>query len=372
MVKVQVGNIFDSDAQTLVNTVNCVGVMGKGIALEYKKRFPAMYADYVERCNQKEVRLGVPYLYKSLFPPYILNFPTKDHWRSVSLLEDIIRGLEYLVSKYKDWGIASLAVPPLGCGEGQLEWKIVGPTLYRYLSKLDIPVDLYAPFGTPSGQLDEQFLKDNSNGLSSNHGEPRKIKVAWLALVEILRGIESQPYHWPVGRTTFQKIAFVATNEGLPTGLKFEKGSYGPYSSELKQLLTKLINNGLVKEHRNGRMFEIKVGPTYQDAYNQYNSKIKPWDEIIKKTIDLFMRIETKQAEITATVIFALNNVSQDKNERPTEMDVLNSVMSWKQKRRPPLKEETVANTIRNLAILNWLDVTPSESLPTSKEYDFN
>ncbi|MEW6459483.1 MAG: macro domain-containing protein [Bacillota bacterium] len=148
MVKVLVGDLFQSKAQTLVNTVNCVGVMGKGVALEFKKRFPDMYQDYLARCARKEVKLGRPYLYKSLFPPWILNFPTKDHWRSVSRLEDIVRGLEYLLTRYEEWGITSLAMPPLGCGHGQLEWRVVGPTLYRYLSRLGIPVELYAPHGT--------------------------------------------------------------------------------------------------------------------------------------------------------------------------------------------------------------------------------
>src|SRR3712207_3761496 len=114
MVQVMKGNLFNSEAQTLVNTVNCVGVMGKGIALQFKKQHPDMYADYVRRVNANEVRLGEPYLYKGLLPPWILNFPTKDHWRSVSNIEDIKRGLDYLEDHYKEWGITSLAVPPLG------------------------------------------------------------------------------------------------------------------------------------------------------------------------------------------------------------------------------------------------------------------
>jgi O-acetyl-ADP-ribose deacetylase (regulator of RNase III) len=103
--------------QTLVNTVNCVGVMGKGIAATFKKRYPAMFDDYVRRCEHGEVRLGEPYLWTGT-EPWVLNFPTKDHWRSVSRLEDIERGLEYLVEHYQQWGIQSLAVPPLGCGRG--------------------------------------------------------------------------------------------------------------------------------------------------------------------------------------------------------------------------------------------------------------
>jgi len=92
-MNILVGDILKSKAQTLINTVNCVGIMGKGIALEFKKRFPEMFEDYVEKCERKEVKPGLPYLYRSLFPTQILNFPTKDHWKSVSRISDIELGL---------------------------------------------------------------------------------------------------------------------------------------------------------------------------------------------------------------------------------------------------------------------------------------
>src|SRR5579862_3261164 len=114
-------DILESGAQTLVNTVNCVGIMGKGIALAFKKRFPQMYADYVERCASGRVKLGEPYIYKDLVDKWVINFPTKDHWRSVSRLADIVAGLKYLTAHYKEWGVTSIAVPPLGCGNGQLD-----------------------------------------------------------------------------------------------------------------------------------------------------------------------------------------------------------------------------------------------------------
>ena len=92
MITVRVGNLFESKAQTLVNTVNCVGVMGKGIALEFKQRGPEMYRDYLQRCKARTVKLGRPYLFTDLVGPWVLNFPTKDHWRSVSRLQDIVEG----------------------------------------------------------------------------------------------------------------------------------------------------------------------------------------------------------------------------------------------------------------------------------------
>src|SRR3990172_8515101 len=111
--KVLIGDIFKSKAQTLVNTVNCVGIMGKGLALEFKNRFPDMFKDYETRCQKGEVKLGKPYLYKLLVPPWVLLFPTKEHWRSVSNIKDIEAGLQYLVDNCQRWGITSLAIPPI-------------------------------------------------------------------------------------------------------------------------------------------------------------------------------------------------------------------------------------------------------------------
>ena len=370
MVKVLVGDLFDSKAQTLVNTVNCVGVMGKGVALEFKKRFPEMFEDYEQRCRRCEVKLGRPYLFKRLVPPWILNFPTKDHWRSVASLEAIVEGLKYLIQHYKEWGITSMAVPPLGCGQGQLEWRVVGPTLYRHLSKMDIPIELYAPYGTPHEELRSEFLQGDMTAKENGSAmpEPQWIKPAWVALVEILQRLEEQPYHPAVGRTTFQKIAYVATQEGLPTDLHHQKGSYGPYSEELKGLTARLINNGLIREEKLGRMLGIKVGPTFKDARKAYETDLKQWETIIEKTADLFMRLDTKQAEVVATVLFTAQALQEREKTRPTELDVLKAVMDWKQRRRPPLEEPEVALTVRNLAALKWLHVMPSSNLPLPDE----
>lgn len=157
-VQILVEDILKSKAQTLINPVNCVGVMGKGIALEFKKRFPDMYDDYAQRCHRGEVRLGVPYLYKTLFPPQIINFPTKDHWKLMSKVSDIERGLKHLRDYYQAWGVTSLAVPALGCGNGQLEWRVVGPLIYRFVKDMPIPIEMYAPYGTHPKELTVEFL----------------------------------------------------------------------------------------------------------------------------------------------------------------------------------------------------------------------
>ncbi len=370
MVKPVVGDILKSKAQTLVNTVNCVGIMGKGIALAFKNRFPDMYEDYRKRCEAGEVKVGQPYLFKPPSLPWTLNFPTKDHWRSVSKIEDIVRGLEYLKQHYRGWGITSLAVPPLGCGQGQLEWRVVGPTLYRHLMQLSIPVELYAPHGTPPDQLELGFLERPAKREKARrpYEPPTRIEPAWVALVEILDRLEREPYHWPVGRTTFQKIAYFATESGLPTGLHYVRGSFGPYASDLKQQIVKLVNNGLIREQRLGKMFAVKVGPTFADAREAYRRDIENWSPSIEKLADLFMRMRTNQAEVAATVHFAAKVLSERKHDAPTESEVLSEVMQWKQRRRPPLNEAEVALAIRNLNMLSWLRAKPSKDLPLNEE----
>jgi O-acetyl-ADP-ribose deacetylase (regulator of RNase III) len=111
MFKALIGDLFASGVHTLVNPINCVGAMGKGVALEFKKRFPANFEDYAKRCECKQVRLGEPYPFRDLSGRLIVNFPTKDHWRSPARLSDIERGLDHFVRHFAEWRIESIAVP---------------------------------------------------------------------------------------------------------------------------------------------------------------------------------------------------------------------------------------------------------------------
>jgi len=373
MIKVLIGDIFESNAQTLVNTVNTVGVMGKGVALGFRKHFPEMYDDYVRRCERHEVQLGKPYLFRRVVPPHIINFPTKEHWRSVSRLEDIVKGLRYLQEHVQSWGVTSLAVPPLGCGEGQLEWRVVGPTLYRGLYELGIPVELYAPFGTPYKELEPDFLDapelkaERTGHYTHASTRPFRVDPGWVALVAILEQVQKEPYHWPIGRVGFQKLAYFATEVGIPTGLSYHRGSYGPYA-EMKQILTPLINNGLIVERKLGRMFSTEVGKTFEDAKTGYKSFLMPWKPMIDAVADLVVRMDTDDAEIAATVHFAANRINEGSHEPPTESEILNYVMDWKIRRRPPLDESEVALAIRRLNVLGWIKATASEDLPIAEE----
>ncbi len=171
------GDLFFSRMQTLTVSVNCKGVMGKGLASRAKYQFPDVYVHYQDQCKKKTLRMGKPVLYKRESPykeefadglnvtstidnRWFLHFPTKDDWKNNSNISDIEKGLQWLVTNYKKLGITSLAIPALGCGLGNLAWKDMGPILCSYLSTMDIPVWVYLPAekNVPEEFLTKEFL----------------------------------------------------------------------------------------------------------------------------------------------------------------------------------------------------------------------
>lgn len=366
MFKVYIGDLFASRAQTLVNTVNCVGVMGKGVAFEFKKRWPAMFEDYQRRCERKEVHLGEPYLYRDASGVSIVNFPTKGHWRSSARLADIERGLVRFAAQVGEWGITGVAMPPLGCGNGGLEWSEVGPLIYRKLKGLPIHVEVYAPYGTPASQLTEAFLASPVQmSLSGQGRRAEKLNPDWIALMEVLRDLQAQPYANPVGRTIFQKLCYVVTEMGVPTGFSFGKGSYGPFSGDVKAALHEFANRNWLQESQLGRMVALTVGPQYERDRAKFSAQIKTHRKKIMKAVDLFSRIKTtEQAEEVLTVLYASRQLKQARGaETVAETDLYNYILEWKKSWRTDEKKHAVASAIRNLVLLGWMRVQISEHL---------
>lgn len=166
MVTYVEGNIFDSPAQVITNTVNCVGVMGKGLALQFKNKFPMMFEDYQKRCQSSQVELGKPYLWED-DRSQVLNFPTKGKWQEKSKLSDIEDGLKYLADNYAQMGLQSVALPPLGCGLGGLSWLDVKPLIETHFGSIpDLEVYVYAP-KEASSQKGSDESEENKSSASS-------------------------------------------------------------------------------------------------------------------------------------------------------------------------------------------------------------
>lgn len=153
MIEFRHDNIFTADAEALVNTVNCVGVMGRGIALQFRKAFPENFAAYKAACDHCEVRPGQLFIHslgQLTNPRYIINFPTKDHWKGNSRIEYIDSGLKEMVEAVRQLDVHSIAIPPLGCGLGGLAWADVRPRIEQALQGLpDVHVLVYEPGGAP-------------------------------------------------------------------------------------------------------------------------------------------------------------------------------------------------------------------------------
>lgn len=360
-----IGDLFASRAQALVNPVNCVGVTGKGIALDFKKRFPVMFDDYRHRCERKAVKLGEPYLYRDRSGVLIVNFPTKGHWRAVSRLKDVERGLDSLVARLAEWKVESIALPPLGVGSG-LEWAEEGPLMYRKLHDQSVDVEVYAPLGTPADQLTTAFLQSPSGASVDRRGQVgAEVIPDQVVLMEVLRELQALPDASPVGRTIFRRICYVLTAMGVPTGLEYLKASYGPFSPDVKTVLHEFANRNWLREEYVGRMMALRVGQDYEKERGRFESQTQPHRKKLMKTVDLFRGIRsTKEADEVVTVLFASRELKHGKRSRSvTEQEIFDFILNWKKSWSTEDQKRALATTIRNLVLRRWVRAQISESM---------
>ncbi|QZA08824.1 macro domain-containing protein [Mycolicibacter heraklionensis] len=228
------GDLLKADADALINTVNCVGIMGKGIALQFKRRYPENFKAYERACKHNEVRIGTMFVTETLElegPRYIVNFPTKQHWRSPSQLSFIQAGLKDLIHVIQDLGLTSIAIPPLGAGNGGLDWRDVEPLLLESFSDLpDVRFILYAP--TPG---------------TRQIAPPKRIRMSWgrATLLHLMRSYIDQrraAEPWEdtsgVSHLEIQKLMYFANEAEPKLSLSYAPGRYGPYSEKVRHLLT--------------------------------------------------------------------------------------------------------------------------------------
>ena len=367
MIRVLVGNMFESKMTTLVNTVNCVGVMGKGIAQAVKKRYPQMFDDYVRRCRSNQVNLGEPYHYSDLTGVSIVNFPTKGHWKSTTRVSDVQAGLKFFADHVREWEIESVAFPPLGCGNGGLEWEQVGPLMYSNLKDLDIPVEIYAPFGTPAGQLKKDFLCAKQQIGFLTKGRLRgSVRPEWAVLTEVLYRLGRQPYSKPIGRKLFGSICHIMTNLGLDMGFQTIRGSSALPNTELRETINVLANNNWIVERRRGSTTTLEVGFQFEEDRRKFLGIITLYDGKIAKTVDLFSRIRNvNQAEEVVTVISSIQTLkrthgSMNVSEQDLFDYIVKSARKWLEHEERRIE---LAETIRNLEMLGWVKLRFSESL---------
>jgi O-acetyl-ADP-ribose deacetylase (regulator of RNase III) len=243
MIELVRGDILKSGADALVNTVNCVGVMGRGIALQFKNSYPENYNAYAAACRRDEVQPGRMFVFETgqLTPPrFIINFPTKRHWRGKSRLEDIDAGLVALVETIRAKGIRSIAIPPLGSGLGGLDWDVVAPRIKAALAPLvEVQVLLFEPNGAPSAEV------------MARQREVPEMTAGRAALVELMRRYVAGMLDPFASLLEIHKLMYFLQEAGEPLRLRYVKGHYGPYAENLRHALN-AIEGHLISGYADG------------------------------------------------------------------------------------------------------------------------
>ena len=229
MIHFKTGDILAEDVEALVNTVNCVGVMGRGIALQFKKRFPDNFRAYSEACGRGDVQPGRMFVFPTrrlTNPRYIINFPTKRHWRGNSRLEDIEAGLGDLTRCIRESGVRSVAVPPLGSGLGGLDWTVVRRFIEEALATIeDVQIIVFEPSGAPAP---ERMVRNRRTP------EMTAARAALVGLIHRYRKGLLDPF---VTLLEVHKLLYFMQFAGEPLRLRYAEGIYGPYAENLRHLL---------------------------------------------------------------------------------------------------------------------------------------
>ncbi|NKL03311.1 Appr-1-p processing protein [Rhizobium leguminosarum bv. viciae] len=240
MIEYKTGDILRADVEALVNTVNCVGIMGRGIALQFKNDFPENFKAYEAACEREEVQPGKMFVFETRTltnPKFIINFPTKRHWRGKSRMEDIDSGLKALVREIRDRNIRSIAIPPLGSGLGGLNWADVRPRIVDALRDLnDLQVVVYEPNSVPVATKSREVPNMTAG------------RAALVVLMHRYLGGLMDPF---VTLIEVQKLMYFMQEAGEPLRLNYLKHHYGPYADNLRHVLTK-IEGHLVSGYHDG------------------------------------------------------------------------------------------------------------------------
>lgn len=346
MIKETSGNLLRADAEALINTVNTEGVMGKGIALQFKKAYPAMYDAYRKAAKAGEVRLGHMHVWPTgqmTGPKYVINFPTKGHWKSRSKLEDIESGLVDLIALIRRLGIDSVAMPPLGCGNGGLDWADVHPKIVAAFDEIpDVDVLLFPPAGAPSAA--EMVTTGPRPSMNPNRA----------ALVEILHRYADEALMAP-GQIEAQKLLYFLQVAGQPLRLNFVKHHYGPYADNLRHVLNIVEGHFITgfgdASARVADAEPLTVMPAAAEEAQQLLAGDRDALGRIERVLELAEGFESAYGlELLSTVHFVAESM-QD----ATDDDILQAVWAWSPRKARMFTEDHVRIALETLRAQGWL-----------------
>jgi O-acetyl-ADP-ribose deacetylase (regulator of RNase III) len=319
MIELTQGDILKADVEALVNTVNCVGVMGRGIALQFRKAFPENFKAYEAACKAQHVQPGRMFIYdlNQLYNPrFIVNFPTKRHWKSKSRIEDIQSGLVDLINFAKQQQLRSIAVPPLGCGLGGLDWAQVRPLIIEAFQSLpEVNVLLFEPDGAPQATA---MVREN---------KVPNMTVGRAALLGLMRRYLAAVMDPTVTLLEVHKLMYFMQEAGEPLRLSYKKAFYGPYSENLRHVLSHIEGHFISgygdAEDRPDKPLELKLSASEQAEI--FLEEHKETRQRFDRVADLIKGFETSFGmELLSTVHWVAT-----REEAVTEEEVVTKIHAW-------------------------------------------
>jgi O-acetyl-ADP-ribose deacetylase (regulator of RNase III) len=345
MIELKKGNLLEADTEALVNTVNTVGVMGKGIALQFRQAFPENFRAYEAACKRGQVQPGRMFVFHTNTlhnPKIIVNFPTKRHWKGKSKIEDIDSGLKDLIDVVNREQIKSIAVPPLGCGNGGLKWSEVRPRIEKAFESVPyVKVHLYEPAGAPtSGEMKVATARPKMTGA----------RAAILLLMS--------RYQVPGYRLTLleiQKLAYFLQVAGEPLKLAFIKQKYGPYTEQLHHVLQRLEGHFIRGYGDRSRDISVTLLPGAAEEAEAFLHGNSATESRFKRVAQLIQGLETPYGmELLATVHWVAMHedaLAKDSLERAIE-----GVHHWSEHKKKSFHPNHIAIVWKRLKEQGWLD----------------
>jgi len=347
MIEFRRDNLLEADAEALVNTVNTVGVMGKGIALQFKKKFPENFKAYERACKNEELEIGKMFtvsLDSLTNPRYIINFPTKKHWRGKSRVEYVREGLEDLLREIERLDIHSIALPPLGCGNGGLDWENeVRPLMEAAFARIP-RVEVYAYEPAPATE---------PVPLGAASPKP-KLTLARAIMLDLIGVYKAS--HYALGRLVAQKLAYFAQTVGEPSlRLEFKEAKFGPYAEELNFLLQTLEGHYTQGYGDRDSRSDIELLPNAEREAEVFLEDHPETEERLGKVTQLIEGFETPYGmELLATVHWAVSQKGAKSLEEAVQI-----VQEWNPRKGDLFDEQHVGVAWERLNEEGWLTTKP-------------
>lgn len=344
------GNLLEADVEAVVNTVNTEGIMGKGVALQFRKAYPENYEAYRRACEAGEVQPGRMFVFdrQSLTNPrYIINFPTKRHWRSKSRMEDIESGLVALVADVRRLGIRSVAVPSLGCGLGGLPWPEVQRRMRAAFEQVpDVRWQVYEPAGAP-----------DAKGIKNRTPRPKMTKGR-AAVLGLINRYLVPGFDYPITLLEIQKLVYFLTEAGEELNqVKFVKHHYGPYADVLRHVLEKMDGHFITGygSGENKPDTPIHLKPEAAAEAEQYLKEQADTRARFDRVAELIEGFETPLGmELLATVHWVAKREGPEAARNPVA--ALADVQAWSTRKAQLMRPEQVSAAWRRLKDFGWIE----------------